>query len=132
MQINGVPAGHQLAKLLEELFGLADGLGITSNAEPVLARVQVDVEPFANEPEMRIINTEDLRQLIGIFKQDLFAQCLGQAFLQTSIESGPQVWMTPWLSKTRRSGYDEWSMTPPLDAYVGENRLRAAVQHNTE
>ena len=94
MHIDGIPAGHQLAEFLQELFGFADGLGITSNADPMLPRVQVDAESLANEPEMRIVNTEELRQSRGIFKQDLFAQCLGQAFLHTSIESGPQVWMT--------------------------------------
>jgi hypothetical protein len=54
------------------------------------------VKPLADEPEMRIVNTEELRQLIGIFKQDLFAQCLSQAVLHTSSESGPQIWMPPW------------------------------------
>jgi hypothetical protein len=39
---------------------------------------------------MRVINTKNLWELGGILKLDLFAQCLGQAVLRTSLKSGPR------------------------------------------
>jgi hypothetical protein len=40
---------------------------------------------------MRVVNTEQLWELRSILKLDLFAQCLGQAALHTSVMSRPQM-----------------------------------------
>lgn len=97
MGVNRVPASHQLAELMQELFGLVDSLWITFNTQPTLTGEQVDMQPFADEPEMRIINAEKLWKLTGILKLDLFAQYLGQASLHTSIESGPRCQCSPGI-----------------------------------
>ncbi len=52
------------------------------------------MKSFADQPEMRIIDTKNLRELSGILQLDLFAQCLSQARSQTSMESDPQVYPT--------------------------------------
>jgi hypothetical protein len=85
MGVNGIATGHQLAQLLQELLGLLDGLHLAVNAQATLVGVQANVQPFAYEPEMCVINAEDLRELGGILKVDLFAHCVSQAALCTSL-----------------------------------------------
>jgi hypothetical protein len=72
------------------LLSLANGLRIALNAQPALTSLQANVKPFPYKPEMRVVNTENLWQLSGILKLDLFAQCLGQAALRTSMKSDPR------------------------------------------
>ncbi|HXH12282.1 MAG TPA: hypothetical protein VNP04_21260 [Alphaproteobacteria bacterium] len=65
-----------------------DGLRITLDAQAMLTRMQIDVKSSTDEPEMGIVDTENLRKLMGIRKLDLFYQGLGQSFSHTSMESG--------------------------------------------
>src|ERR671922_1942031 len=88
MRVDDIAGGHELTELLQQLLGLAHVLRVALNAQAALARLEADVQPFADESEMRVINAEDLWELGGIVQLDLFAQCLSQAAFHTSMKSG--------------------------------------------